>query len=126
MLLVFCLFAVTHGITSVLGCTAYLDQSTIIKYGSAPVYGYLGLLVRVPTVLKTCSTMKVFGTNCPFIFQKGEHFVNETIGRIKTSTDAVKSVAETDLVIEAIVENLDVKKKLFSSLDGAAPQYVLI
>jgi len=65
-------------------------------------------------------------SNCPFIFQKGEHFVNETIGRIKTSTDAVKSVAETDLVIEAIVENLDVKKKLFSSLDVAAPQYVFI
>ncbi|KAK2189199.1 hypothetical protein NP493_113g01049 [Ridgeia piscesae] len=57
--------------------------------------------------------------------EKGEHFVNETIGRIKTSTDAVKSVAETDLVIEAIVENLDVKKKLFSSLDVAAPQHTI-
>ena len=77
-------------------------------------------------MLMTCSTMKIFGANWPFIFQKGEHFVNETIGRIKTSTDAVKSVAETDLVIEAIVENLDVKKKLFSSLDGAAPQYVFM
>ena len=59
---------------------------------------------------------------CCDIFQKGQHFINETIGRIKTSIDAVGCVAETDLVIEAIVENLDVKKKLFASLDSAAPQ----
>ncbi|KAI0236047.1 Hydroxyacyl-coenzyme A dehydrogenase, mitochondrial [Lamellibrachia satsuma] len=57
--------------------------------------------------------------------EKGQEFMEQAIGRIKTSTDAMKSVAETDLVIEAIVENLDVKKKLFSSLDGAAPQHTI-
>lgn len=66
--------------------------------------------------------MKIVGTDCEIHFQKGQEFMEQAIGRIKTSTDAMKSVAETDLVIEAIVENLDVKKKLFSSLDGAAPQ----
>ena len=47
-----------------------------------------------------------------------------TIGRINTSRsiDAVRCVMETDLVIEAIVENLDVKKKLFASLDSVVPQ----
>lgn len=35
---------------------------------------------------------------------------------------AEESVQSADLVIEAIVENLEVKKKLFSSLDKVAPE----
>lgn len=50
-----------------------------------------------------------------------EKFIAETKGNIKGSTDAASAVKETDLVIEAIVENLDVKHKLFKSLDEAAP-----
>jgi 3-hydroxyacyl-CoA dehydrogenase len=48
-------------------------------------------------------------------------FVDEIFTRISTSTDANASVASTDLVVEAIVENLNVKRKLFSQLDSAAP-----
>ena len=47
-------------------------------------------------------------------------FVKKTIGRIKTNTNAEESVKEADLVIEAIVENLDVKKELFGRLDKVA------
>ncbi|KAF8322627.1 hypothetical protein DL93DRAFT_1035172 [Clavulina sp. PMI_390] len=46
--------------------------------------------------------------------------VDEIVSRLKTTTDSVSAVAEADLVIEAIVENLDVKQKLFASLDVAA------
>lgn len=35
--------------------------------------------------------------------------------------DAVK---DTDIVVEAIIENMDIKHKLFKSLDKAAPSYV--
>lgn len=52
-------------------------------------------------------------------------FIAEAIGRLSTSTDAVASVSSSDLVVEAIVENLDVKKKLFSQLDAAAPQHTI-
>ncbi|VDI21730.1 3-hydroxyacyl-CoA dehydrogenase [Mytilus galloprovincialis] len=52
----------------------------------------------------------------------GEQFVSDILGRITTQTDSNAAVANSDLVIEAIVENIDVKKKLFSSLDKAAPQ----
>ena len=44
-------------------------------------------------------------------------FVSDSTSRITTSTDAVASVASSDLVVEAIVENIDIKKKLFSQLD---------
>lgn len=44
------------------------------------------------------------------------------MGRIKFCTNAEEAVQTSGLVIEAIVENLDVKKKLFATLDKAAPQ----
>ena len=46
----------------------------------------------------------------------------ETMGRLTMVTDAAASVQNSDLIIEAIVENIEVKKKLFSTLDNAAPQ----
>ncbi|GAB6033438.1 hypothetical protein CHUAL_013324 [Chamberlinius hualienensis] len=52
-------------------------------------------------------------------------FVEASLGRIKTSTNPESSVKDTDLVIEAIVENLDVKQKLFSSLDKNAPPHAI-
>lgn len=54
--------------------------------------------------------------------QEGEAFVADVIGRLKTQTDAVEAVKQTDLVIEAIVENLEIKKELFAALDKAAPE----
>lgn len=55
----------------------------------------------------------------------GEDFVKKTLGLIKTSVSAEEAVKETDLVIEAIVENIDIKQKLFASLDAAAPPNVI-
>lgn len=51
----------------------------------------------------------------------GEQFVAQTLESISLSTDAVAAVAKTDLVIEAIIENIGIKQKLFSQLDAAAP-----
>lgn len=45
-------------------------------------------------------------------------FVSESMDRISGSTDLPSVVKDTDIVIEAIVENLEVKQKLFSSIDG--------
>lgn len=47
-------------------------------------------------------------------------FVKESMARINGSTDLNAVVKDTDLVIEAIVENLQVKQKLFSSIDGVS------
>lgn len=53
-------------------------------------------------------------------------FINETVSRLTTSTDAVASVESADLVVEAIVENLKVKKELFSKLDNVSLLIVLV
>jgi 3-hydroxybutyryl-CoA dehydrogenase len=39
------------------------------------------------------------------------------LGRLKTSTDLAEAVKEADFVIEAVPENLDLKKKIFAELD---------
>jgi len=57
--------------------------------------------------------------------EAGEKFVKDTLGRLSTETDANKAAESTDLVIEAIVENLAIKQKLFSGLDKAAPQHTI-
>lgn len=55
----------------------------------------------------------------------GDKFITESMGRIKFVTSAETAVGNTDLVVEAIVENLEVKQKLFKSLDQAAPQHTI-
>lgn len=41
------------------------------------------------------------------------------------STNPAEAVKDSDLVVEAIVENIDIKHKLFKSLDSAAPPKTL-
>jgi 3-hydroxyacyl-CoA dehydrogenase len=50
-------------------------------------------------------------------------YVQEAMSRINSSTDLNAVVKDTDLVIEAIVENLAVKQKLFGSIDGVIGCY---
>ncbi|XP_066994542.2 hydroxyacyl-coenzyme A dehydrogenase, mitochondrial isoform X2 [Anabrus simplex] len=55
----------------------------------------------------------------------GEKLVQETLEKIKTLTDVNEAVKETDLVVEAIIENIDLKQKLFSSIDEIAPDHTI-
>ncbi|KAF7710138.1 hydroxyacyl-coenzyme A dehydrogenase, mitochondrial [Silurus meridionalis] len=57
--------------------------------------------------------------------EAGEEFVQKVMKNISTSTDAASVVQSTDLVLEAIVENLKVKQDLFSSLDKIAPEHTI-
>lgn len=50
--------------------------------------------------------------------------MDKTLSSISTSTDAASVVHSTDLVVEAIVENLKVKTELFTRLDKFAAEYV--
>jgi 3-hydroxyacyl-CoA dehydrogenase len=56
---------------------------------------------------------------------KSEKFINDTLGHIAMSTDAMDAVKSSDLVIEAIVENLGVKRQLFRDLDRCAPEHTI-
>ena len=47
------------------------------------------------------------------------------VGRIKGTT-STKDFADCDLVIEAAIENLDLKKKIFAELDGICPPHAIL
>lgn len=53
-----------------------------------------------------------------------ETFVKETLSRLHTSLDLKDAVKDTDLVVEAIVENLDLKHKLFSTIDSVCTIFI--
>jgi 3-hydroxybutyryl-CoA dehydrogenase len=46
------------------------------------------------------------------------------LSRLKGTTD-IKDFADCDLIIEAIIENMDEKKKLFSTLDQICPEHTI-
>jgi len=50
-----------------------------------------------------------------------QKFVSDSLKLIHLSTDSSEAAKTSDLIIEAIVENIEVKNKLFKSLDQAAP-----
>jgi 3-hydroxybutyryl-CoA dehydrogenase len=50
---------------------------------------------------------------------------SNTLERLTLSTD-LKNVSEVDLVIEAAVENMEIKAKLFSDLDELAPAHTVL
>ncbi|CAH2300796.1 hydroxyacyl-coenzyme A dehydrogenase, mitochondrial [Pelobates cultripes] len=52
-------------------------------------------------------------------------FIEKTMSNLSTSTDAAAVVHSTDLVVEAIVENLAVKHELFMTLDKFAPEHAI-
>ncbi|XP_051983039.1 hydroxyacyl-coenzyme A dehydrogenase, mitochondrial [Xyrauchen texanus] len=57
--------------------------------------------------------------------EDGEAFIQKVLKNCSTSTDAVSVVQSTDLVVEAIVENLKVKQDLFGSLDKVASEHTI-
>ena len=54
--------------------------------------------------------------------EEKQAYIQSVIDSIKVTTDAAEAVSSTDVVIEAIIENLKIKKELFSFLDSKAPK----
>lgn len=50
---------------------------------------------------------------------------NEILGRITKSLD-LQDAADVDMVIEAAVENMDIKKSIFEKLDNIAPAHAIL
>jgi len=57
---------------------------------------------------------------------KGVLKAADTLSRLKTDLDPASAVKEADYIIEAVVEDMDVKKKIFSICDKNAPAHAII
>lgn len=51
--------------------------------------------------------------------------LDEVVSRITSSTD-LQDAKNVDLIIEAAVENMDIKTKIFAQLDGIAPEHTIL
>lgn len=61
--------------------------------------------------------------------EKGKRSVEDVaqaLGRMSYSTDTLAAAAEADFILEAAVERIDIKKKLFADLDAAAPEHTIL
>ena len=52
--------------------------------------------------------------------------VSKILGRIKSTVDFKEAASDSDLVIEAIPENLDLKKQIFHELDETCPEHTIL
>lgn len=55
-----------------------------------------------------------------------EEVKNKTIANIKTFTSLKEGVQESDLVVEAATENIDLKLEIFKEIDQFAPQHCIL
>lgn len=55
-----------------------------------------------------------------------EEEVHKAFSNLNLTTDLQEAVGEADLVIEAVVEKLDVKREVFSKLDQLAPKHAIL
>jgi len=89
--------------------------------------GYEVLLAEVSQELLDRGMARVNGA-WDMLTKKGKITADQATeyrGRINGTLD-MKDFADRDLVIEAIIENMDEKKKLFSTLDGIVPAGAII
>lgn len=54
------------------------------------------------------------------------HFVVNAFDRLTFTTSLQEAVANTDFVIEAVIENISVKRELFAQLDKLAPPHAIL
>lgn len=50
----------------------------------------------------------------------GEKFVSDALSRLKATSEVNEAVKSADLVVEAIVENIEIKHKLFAAIDAVS------
>ena len=72
--------------------------------------------------------MENIKSNLPLLLQKpaGSDEIEKIIGRIKTTTDLAKAVANAPMIIESVAEDLKIKQDLFKELDQMCPQETIL
>jgi 3-hydroxyacyl-CoA dehydrogenase len=53
-------------------------------------------------------------------------YIDDIMSRVQLTTDASNAASHADLIVEAIVENLEIKKSLFSTIAKVAPSHCIM
>ncbi|XP_027874855.1 hydroxyacyl-coenzyme A dehydrogenase, mitochondrial isoform X1 [Xiphophorus couchianus] len=57
--------------------------------------------------------------------ESGDDFIQKVMQNVSTSTEPSAAIATSDLILEAIVENMKIKQDLFGFLDKMAPEHTI-
>ncbi|XP_055328013.1 hydroxyacyl-coenzyme A dehydrogenase, mitochondrial-like isoform X2 [Paramacrobiotus metropolitanus] len=71
------------------------------------------------------SYSKIVAKQYPHDKVKAKTLVEGTLSRIRTARDPCQPAGQADLIIEAVVENLELKKELFKRLDKTAANHTI-
>jgi len=55
-----------------------------------------------------------------------EQQMQEILSRIEVTHDLTEAVKDADIIIEAVVEDLEIKKKVFTNIDAIAPPHAIL
>jgi 3-hydroxybutyryl-CoA dehydrogenase len=99
--------------------------------GIAHVFAMKGFNVTLVDVQQAAldKALATIGKNTDRMIQKGtvtEQEKADLLARIATHTDVQAGVAKADLVVEAATENVDLKLKIFKSMDEHAPAAAIL
>jgi 3-hydroxybutyryl-CoA dehydrogenase len=74
------------------------------------------------TIQKVKGMMKFLGKTPTMAVEEWE----KTAGKVKAAKDLAEAVKEADLVIEAVPENLELKRKVWAQIDSLSPKTALL
>ncbi len=99
--------------------------------GIAHVFAMSGFTVQLIETKKEFAdrALKTIEGNLDRMVKKekiGESEKNETLGRITTNLDVTSGVKDADLIIEAVPEIYELKKKIFEQVDEQAPGHAIL
>jgi 3-hydroxybutyryl-CoA dehydrogenase len=103
----------------------FVAGAGLMGHGIAQVHAAVGktVLLYEPEAARATAGRDRIAANLERAVGKGKLEATErdaTLSRIE-AVDAIERVTEADLVIEAVFEDLEVKRRLWSQLDGLAP-----
>ena len=106
------------GLTGVMG-------AGIVQLCAQSGYQVLGFFRSEERLKKTLASIDGFLARGVIKGKITEQDREAALGRIKTTSD-MESFRDCDLIIETVIEDLEVKKKLFTELDGICPQHTIL
>jgi 3-hydroxybutyryl-CoA dehydrogenase len=103
----------------------FVAGAGMMGHGIAQVHAAIGKVVTLyePELARAMAGRDRIAANLERSVAKGKVSTDDrdaTLGRVE-ATDDVSRVADADLVIEAVFEDIDVKRRLWSELDRVAP-----
>ena len=95
----------------------------------ARIGGYQVVMMDTTDELVQRGLQNVRNSLQKFFVDKGKITADEMaaiVGRIKPTTSIAEAASKADFVIEAVFENLELKKNVFKQLDEAAPPHTIL